>query len=86
MGVLAALVFLGLQFPVGGRPIKDHALDFYHAPIVREAIRQGRQIVRSYLQKDIRSGRPGEPAAPAMEQVDEEDRKELEQAIKRELK
>ena len=51
LGVLAALVFLALQFSIGGKPLKDHLLSFYRSPLVGAAIEQGRDFVLPQLQK-----------------------------------
>lgn len=79
IGVLAAIVFFGLQFQVGGRPVKDYVTDFYRSPLVQEAARQAKDVIVSYLHKDVQSG--GEGPAP-MDRISDEERKELEKVLK----
>ena len=80
LGVFVAVLFFALQLRVGGRPLKDYLIDFYRAPLVQEAIRQGREVLQKYLHKDVGGGGEG----PAMEKVSEEEKKELEQVLERE--
>jgi hypothetical protein len=84
LGVLIALVFLVLQFQVGGRPLKDYLIDFYRSPLVQEAFRQGKEAVTGYLQKDVTKG--PEEAAPAMDRVSDEEREELEKVLEKETR
>jgi hypothetical protein len=78
IGVLVAVVFLALQYSVGGRPLKDYVIDLYKAPIFQEAVRQGKEFAFKYLGK-YRSGQDG----PALDKVDDEDRRELEKVLKK---
>ena len=78
IGVLAAIIFFGLQFQVGGRPVKEYVTDFYRSPLVQEAVRQTKDAVVSYLHKDVQSG---EDAAP-MDRISDDERKELENVLK----
>lgn len=84
LGVLAAVVFVGLQFQVGGRPVKDHLLDFYRSPLVQEAVRQARLAVTSYLQKDVQPST--EDSESPMERVSDDEREELEKVIKKQAR
>lgn len=84
VGVLLALLFLALQFQVGGRPIKDYLSDFYRSPLIQEAIRQGKEAVTGYLQKDV--GKEPEGAEPAMEKVTDQEREELEKVLEKEMR
>lgn len=86
IGVLIALIFLALHFQVGGRTVKDYLLDFFRTPIVQEAIRQGKEAVTGYLQKDVAA--PPSDAGPNMEmdKVSDEDRKELEKVLEKEVR
>ncbi|GEM_PF-3234917 len=88
IGIFAALVFFALQFQVGGRPIKDYVVRFYQSPLIQEAIRQTTTAVKSYLQKDVTSSKPGDPNvnAPAMDPLPDEDRRELENVLKKEAR
>lgn len=78
IGVVAAIVFFGLQFQVGGRPLKDYVVDFYRSPLVQEAARQAKDVIVSYLHKDVRSGGDSAP----MDRITDEERKELEKVLK----
>ena len=77
-GVLAAIVFFGLQFQLGGRPVKEYVIDFCRSPLVQEAVRQTKDAVVSYLHKDVDSG---DGVAP-MDRISDEERKELENVLK----
>lgn len=83
LGVMAALVFFALQFQVGGRPVKDYIIDFYRAPLVQEAIRQGTEAVTRYLQKDV--GGDSGASGPPLEKIREDEVKELEKLLKKAL-
>jgi hypothetical protein len=84
IGVLLALLFLALQFQVGGRPIKDYLIDFYRSPLIQETIRQGKEAVAGYLQKDVSREPAGEE--PAMEKVTDQEREELEKVLEKEMR
>ena len=84
IGVFAAVLFFALQFPVGGRPLREYLLDFYRAPIVQEGIRQGRDQVMKYLQKDV--GMSPEKGGPAMEKLSDQEREELEKVLQKETR
>ncbi len=79
LGITIAVVFVGLHFQVGGRPLKDYLVDFYKSAIVQEAIRQSKAVVMGYLQKDVAQE---EGADLPMEKVSDADRQELEKALK----
>lgn len=85
LAVLAAIVFVGLHFQVGGRPVKDYVVDFYHSPLVKEAIRQSREAVGSYLQKDVQSPSQDDGATP-LDRVNDDERQELEKVIRKQSK
>lgn len=80
LGVMAALIFFAMQFQVGGRPVKDYLLEFYRAPLVQEAIRQGTNAVTHYLQKDVGSE---SHSGPALEKIKDDEREELEKVLKK---
>ncbi len=92
IAVLAAVVFVGLHFQVGGRPVKDYLIDFYHSALVQEAIRQSRDAIGSYLQKDVQpavtsketpsSAQQDDGPAP-MDKVNDDERQELEKVIRK---
>lgn len=80
LAVLAALVFVALQFQVGGRPLKEYVINFYRSPLVGEAVRQARDAVGSYLRKDVQ---PQDDASSPMDKVDDDEREELEKVIRK---
>jgi hypothetical protein len=85
LGIAIALVFFALQLQIGGRPAKDYVADVYQSPIVQEAIRQGKGIVLSYLHKDVTpSGESEGVSGPPMEHLEEDERRELEDVLKKE--
>lgn len=86
IGVFVALVFFALQFQVGGRPLKDYVIRFYQSPLIQEAIRQTTTAVKSYLQKDVTSGKASDVNAPVMDPLPDEDRHELENVLKKEVR
>lgn len=87
LGVAIAVVFFALHLQVGGRPVKDYLADFYKSPIVQkvldDTVRQGKDAVLSYLKKDVAPS-ASDADAPPMEHVEEEERKELEEVLKKE--
>ncbi|HSA59544.1 MAG TPA: hypothetical protein VLJ37_07650 [bacterium] len=85
LGIAIALVFFALHFQIGGRPAKDYVVDVYRSAIVQEAIRQGKDSILSYLRKDISPPNESEgESAPPMEHLDDDERRELEDVLKKE--
>ena len=80
LGVLAAVVFFAMQFSVGGRPVKDYVMVVYRSPLIREAVRQGVDIIKSYLDKDVGSSKSN---GPAMENLNDDEKKELEKLLEK---
>ncbi|MBI3540680.1 MAG: hypothetical protein HY073_00805 [Deltaproteobacteria bacterium] len=76
IGFFAALVFFALQYRVGGRQVKDYLLDFYNAPLFRNAVQQTKDTVQTYLHKDV--GGDGKDS----DHIDDQDRHELEKVLK----
>jgi hypothetical protein len=81
IGIAIALVFFALHLQVGGRPAKEYVVDAYRSPLVQEAIRQGKEAVLSYLRKDVAAP---DDSAPPMEHLDDDERRELEDVLKKE--
>lgn len=82
LGVLVAIVFFVFQYKIGGKTVKDYAVEFYDSPIFQEAVRQGNTALREYLAKK-ESGQPQKEDAPAMDPLSEEERAELEKVLKK---
>jgi hypothetical protein len=91
LGVTIAVIFFALHFQVGGRPVKDYLADFCRSPLVQStfqgAWRQSKDAVLGYLRKDIApSDSPdskGVKDGAPMDQVDDDERKELEDVLKK---
>lgn len=85
LGIAIALVFFALHLQIGGRPAKEYVVDVYKSPIVQEAIRQGKDSILSYLHKDIAPpGESKDESDPPMEHLNDDERRELEDVLKKE--
>jgi len=90
LAILAALIVVAMQFQVGGRPLKDYVIGLYRAPIVQEGMRQAKEAVTSYLQKDVQSSSPTsavtggvkEKDSAPMDRINDDERQELEKVLK----
>ena len=82
IGVTIAVIFFALHFQVGGRQVKDYVADFYHSALFQDAWKSSRDAVLGYLRKAVA---PSNDAAP-MDQVNDDERKELEDVLKKQSK
>jgi hypothetical protein len=80
LGVTIAVIFFALHLQVGGRQVKDYVADFYHSSLFQDAWVKSKDAVLGYLQKDVAPSKEGSP----MDQVDDDERKELEDVLKKE--
>lgn len=80
IAVVAGLIFAALQIRVGGRPLQDYVVGLYRSPIVQEGLRQAKEAVTSYLQKDLQPG--GEGEGSPMDRISDDEREELEKVLK----
>lgn len=74
---LGLLVLWAANFKIAGKPVKQYAADVYHSELVREGIKDISTWVRELVQ-----GVGGK----VEEKITESDRKEIEDAIKGELR
>jgi len=82
LAVLAALVLVGLQIQVGGRPLKDYVVGLYRSPLAQEGMRQAKDAVTSYLQKDLQPSAAKDDGQAPMDQIKDDERQELEKVLK----
>ena len=82
LGITIAVIFFALHLQVGGRQVKDYVTDFYHSSLFQDAWVKSKDAVLGYLQKDVSPSSPKEGSP--MDQVDDEERKELEDVLKKE--
>ncbi|MBI1910203.1 MAG: hypothetical protein HYS22_08555 [Deltaproteobacteria bacterium] len=74
------LILWILKIPYEGKPVKEHLLEFYRAPLIQEIVRFGRETVGEQLDKFLNK----EGAEKPMENLNSEDRKKLEGLLKKE--
>lgn len=82
LGITIAVIFFALHLQIGGRQVKDYVTDFYHSSLFQDAWVKSKDAVLGYLQKDVSPSSPKEGSP--MDQVDDEERKELEDVLKKE--
>lgn len=77
--VVGFLIFWLLKMPYNGRPLKDYVLEFYHAPLIQEGIRFGKQFGKEQIQKLLEK-KDEKP----MENLNDKDRQKLDGILKKE--
>jgi hypothetical protein len=75
---IVVAVFFVSHLEYQGKPVKQHFQEFYEHPVVQKSIRQIKLMVKSYLEKDVGDKSPAD-------HITDDDRRELEKLLKREL-
>ena len=85
LGVVIAIIFFALHLQVGGRQVKDYVVDFYHSSVFQhvwqDAWESSKNAVLGFLQKDVAPS--DSKAGSPMDQVNDDERKELEDVLKK---